>query len=193
MLRDFATPCPAADCRRLVTTEIETPRLLLRRPVAADIPAIARLANDRAIATMTRLPHPYRRDHAASFVSTLPAPEHGLESAWLIEHLGEAVGMIGFSRHARPGFDLRYWMGRPHDGQGFATEAAQSVVAALFARTRAEVITAEARVANTASRSVLQKCGFVWSDCVLQRAELLGCSVPVDRFRLTRRDWAART
>jgi RimJ/RimL family protein N-acetyltransferase len=193
MLRDFANPRPAADCRRLVTTDIETPRLLLRRPVAADIPAIARLANDPAIANMTRLPFPYRHHHAASFVRNLPAPERGLESAWLIEHLGEAVGMIGFSRYARPGFDLRYWIGRPHEGQGFATEAAQSVAAALFARTRAEVITAEARVANIASRNVLQKCGFIWSDCVLQRAELLGCSVPVDRFRLARRDWPARS
>jgi RimJ/RimL family protein N-acetyltransferase len=50
---------------------------------------------------------------------------------------------------------------------------------------------AGARVANPASRNVLEKCGFQWSGVELHRFESLGSSTPVDCFRLTRRIWAS--
>ena len=50
MLQDIPTPTlhEASPC------VLETERLMLRRPTLADVKAIARLANDRRIAEMTR-------------------------------------------------------------------------------------------------------------------------------------------
>ena len=64
MLQDIPTPT----LREASPCVLETERLMLRRPTLADVKAIARLANDRRIAEMTRrLPHPYLED-ACDFV-----------------------------------------------------------------------------------------------------------------------------
>ena len=54
-----------------------------------------------------------------------------------------------------------------------------------------EHLFAGARVANPASRNILEKCGFQWSGVELHRFEALGCSSPVDRFRLSRSVWSS--
>jgi hypothetical protein len=38
---------------------------------------------------------------------------------------------------------------------------------------------------------VLEKCGFQWTNVELRRVLSLGCSVPVDRFRLDRGVWSS--
>ena len=52
-------------------------------------------------------------------------------------------------------------------------------------------VVAGARVANPASRNVLEKCGFQWTGVELHRFEALGGSTPVDRFRLSRSVWSS--
>ena len=47
------------------------------------------------------------------------------------------------------------------------------------------------RVANPASRNILEKCGFQWSGVELHRFEALGSSTPVDCFRLSRGVWSS--
>jgi RimJ/RimL family protein N-acetyltransferase len=172
---------------------IETERLTLRVPTLADVPAIARLANDRRISQMTRrLPFPYRETHAAAFIATLPQlTARGMAQIHLIEHLGEVAGMIGIEGDpAAP--ELGYWLGTAHWGRGFATEAARAAIGACFDAAAATHIVATARVANPASRNVLEKCGFAWHGCALHRFDVLGSSAPVDCFRLTREVWAAQ-
>lgn len=172
-------------------TVIETERLTLRVPTLADVPAIARLANDSRISQMTRrLPHPYRDEHAAMFVAQLQAAPQAAQ-VHLVEYLGEAVGMVGIEGDpAAP--ELGYWFGVAHWGRGFATEAARAAIGARFEAADVTHIVATARVANPSSRNVLEKCGFVWHGCVLQRFDVLGSSAPVDCFRLSREAWAAQ-
>ena len=54
-----------------------------------------------------------------------------------------------------------------------------------------EQLISGARVANPASRNILEKCGFQWSGVELHRFEALGSSTPVDCFRLSRGVWAS--
>ncbi len=169
---------------------IETDRLTLRPPTFADGPAIARLANDRRIGEMMRrLPHPYGEADARNFVGALPLlTERGLAQVHLVEHLGEPVGMVGIEGDpVAPA--LGYWFGVAHWGRGFATEAARAAVGARFEAAGTSQIVATARVANPASRHVLEKCGFTWLGCALHRFDVLGSSAPVDCFRLTRAAW----
>ena len=87
------------------------------------------------------------------------------------ESAGEPEGpVVGLTVH-----------GQPSTGQ------AQQVGEIDFEEFDAEHLISGARVANPASRNILEKCGFQWSGVELHRFEALGSSTPVDRFRLTPR------
>ena len=186
MLQDFPTPT----LRAPTSCVLETERLTLRRPTLADVKAIAHLANDRRIAENTRrLPHPYGQEHAAAFVH---ATADGVrETAFLIEHGHAAIGMVGINWGSGDAPELGYWLGVSHWGQGFGTEAARAVIDFFFEESCAELLHAGARVANPASRNILEKCGFQWNGVELHRFEALGSSTPVDSFRLSRGVWSS--
>ena len=70
-------------------------------------------------------------------------------------------------------------------------EAARAVIDFAFEEFDIAQVVAGARVANPASRNVLEKCGFQWTGVELHRFEALGGSTPVDRFRLSRGVWSS--
>jgi RimJ/RimL family protein N-acetyltransferase len=186
MLEDVPTPT----LRKARPCVLETERLMLRRPTLADVKAITSLANDRRIAENTRrLPHPYVHDHAVRFVNA--QADVGRETVFLIERDYQPIGMVGIDWREPEAPELGYWLGVDHWGQGFATEAARAVIDFTFEAFDIEHLISGARVANPASRNVLEKCGFQWSGVELHRFEALGSSTPVDRFRLTRGVWSS--
>ena len=186
MLQDIPPPT----LREASPCVLETERLTLRRPTLADVKAIARLANDRRIAENTRrLPHPYLQEHAVEFVRSVAAK--GSELVFLIEHNYSPLGMVGINWREADAPELGYWLGVEHWGQGFATEAARAAIDYFFEEFDRDYLLAGARIANPASRNILEKCGFQWSGVELHRFEALGCSSPVDRFRLSRSVWSS--
>jgi RimJ/RimL family protein N-acetyltransferase len=188
MLQDIPIQVPSS--RGTGSCVLETERLTLRRPTLADVLAIAHLANDRRIAENTRrLPHPYSQEHAEEIVRATAA--NSSESVFLIEQNHSPLGMVGIDRSAPDAPELGYWLGVEHWGQGFGTEAARAVIDFFFEESDAEHLIAGARVANPASRNILEKCGFQWSGVELHRFEALGSSTPVDCFRLTRGVWSS--
>jgi len=186
MLQEFLTPT----LREASPCVLETERLSLRRPTLADVKAIARLANDRRIAENTRrLPHPYSLEHAVEFVRCTVAEPR--EIAFLIENNFAPVGMVGINMTDEQAPELGYWLGVDHWGRGFGTEAARAAIDYFFEEFCGEQLFAGARVTNPASRNILEKCGFQWSGVELHRFEALGCSTPVDKFRLSRGVWSS--
>jgi RimJ/RimL family protein N-acetyltransferase len=184
MLYDFGTDT----LHEADSVVLKTARLTLRPPVATDVKAIARLANDRRIAeNLRRLPHPYSRADAEAFLDSLAA-EHR-ETVFLIEAEGTPVGMIGLDFSGDEGPEIGYWLGVAHWGKGFATEAARAVIDYAFEEHAIDELVAGARVTNPSSRRVLEKCGFQWTGVQLYRFVALGSSTPVDRFRLNRGIW----
>jgi RimJ/RimL family protein N-acetyltransferase len=101
------------------------------------------------------------------------------------------IGMVGINFGTREMPEIGYWLGVEHWGQGFGTEAARAVIDFFFEEHAHEQLYAGARVANPASRNVLEKCGFQWSGVELHRFEALGSSTPVDRFHLSRGVWSS--
>jgi RimJ/RimL family protein N-acetyltransferase len=186
MLQDI----PTQTLREASSCVLETERLMLRRPTLADVKAIARLADDRRIAENTRrLPHPYSQNHAIEFVRAIA--ENKRETVFLIENNFVPIGMVGIDGRQPDAPELGYWLGVEHWGQGFATEAARAVIDFTFEEFDVEYLISGARVANPASRNVLEKCGFQWSGVELHRFEALGSSTPVDCFRLSRSVWSS--
>src|SRR5579863_3326465 len=185
MLRDS----PPRTLREAGRCTLETERLTLRRPTLADVGGIARIADDRRIAENTRLPHPYSKDHAVDFVRHVASRQR--ETVFLIEHNHTSIGMVGADWREEETPELGYWLGVDYWGQGFATEAARAAIDFTFEDFDVELMRSGARVANPASRNVLEKCGFQWSGVELHRFESLGSSTPVDCFRLSRSVWAS--
>lgn len=186
MLQDI----PTQTLREASPCVLETERLMLRRPTLADVKAIARLANDRRVAENTRrLPHPYSQDHAIEFVRGTANDNRG--TVFLIESNFVPIGVVGVDWHESDAPELGYWLGTAHWGQGFGTEAARAVIDFTFEEFDVEQLVSGARVANPASRNILEKCGFQWSGVELHRFEALGSSTPVDRFRLSRSVWSS--
>jgi RimJ/RimL family protein N-acetyltransferase len=185
MLQDFLTPL-----REASPCVLETERLTLRRPTLADVKAIARLANDRRIAENTRrLPHPYSQDDAIEFVRATANENRG--TVFLIESDFAPIGVVGVDWREPDAPELGYWLGVGHWGQGFGTEAARAMIDFTFEEFDIEHLISGARIANPASRNILEKCGFQWSGVELHRFEALGSSTPVDRFRLSRSVWSS--
>lgn len=171
---------------------IETPRLVLRQPVRADAERLAELANERMVAeNLGTLPHPYDIDDALSFIdNTEVGPQRW--SLGIYEKTANGsrlVGTIGLMPRDGERFGLGYWVGLPHWGAGFATEAAQAVVDYAFAMLGAEAISATARVTNGASRRVLEKSGFQYAGQGMGPSLFFRGMVPIDRFRLERSIW----
>lgn len=174
------------------TPALETDRLILRAPSLDDAPAVVPLANNRKIAEMTRLiPHPYGLEDAVHWISS-PIAEIGHTKFGVFAQDGGAfLGACGYTARQGENPTIGYWIGEPHWGHGYATEAVRALVDHLFSTTSLGEIDASCRVTNLGSRRVLEKCGFQWTGAALLRVRALAASVPTDQFRLERRTWVA--
>jgi RimJ/RimL family protein N-acetyltransferase len=185
-------PLPLLEC---CVPALKTERLVLRAPRLADVKAITRLANDRRVAENTaRIPHPYGVDDAEQFITAINRQDG--EATFAIVPKGESTGkgeLIGIcSVERREGSaEIGYWIGVPHWGHGYATEAVRALIDHAFGELGYDALQAGARVSNPASRRVLEKCGFQWTGVGLYRIRAIKSSAPLDRFRLDRGLWAS--
>jgi RimJ/RimL family protein N-acetyltransferase len=171
---------------------LETKRLALRAPRLEDAKTVAALVNDRRIAeNVARIPHPYKKADAESFIAGANKP--GGEAVFLITlHDDTIIGACGLmmqDKEQAP--ELGYWLGVKYWGQGYATEALHAVIDYAFTDLGYPALTAAARVTNPLSRRVLEKCGFQWTGVGLCRIRAINSSAPIDRFRLERAIWSA--
>jgi RimJ/RimL family protein N-acetyltransferase len=184
--------CPSQSFREACIPVLETKRLTLRAPLLEDAKTVAALVNDRRIAeNVARIPHPYRKSDAESFIAGANKP--GGEAVFLItlrdETIIGACGLTLQEKELAP--ELGYWLGVEHWGKGYATEALHAVIDYAFTDLGYPALSAAARVTNPLSRRVLEKCGFQWTGVGLCRIRAINSSAPVDRFRLERGIWSA--
>lgn len=133
-------------------------RLLLRPAWPEDWQALhAGIADEGVVRNLARAPWPYRLLDARQFVAL---PEDPLHPRFLITRARDAalLGCVGLDEMDGTA-DLGYWIARPYWGQGYATEAARSVigVAQMLGH---RCISASHFLDNPASGKVLTKLGF---------------------------------
>lgn len=161
---------------------ITTSQLIIRPYHPSDAPASSRNANDERIAQyMSNLfPHPYELHHAEFFINTMALVNTrspttngqagpGVTPVYLNYAIvrrsdGGFVGGIGLKPLAdveHRTWELGYWTGPDHWGQGLMSEAVPAFVRWAF-DTFPEVLRIEAAVfeGNLGSQRVLVKSGF---------------------------------
>jgi len=166
----------------------------MRAPHEDDIDALAHLANNANIATMVaRMPHPYTVADAADFVRRTRAGAIG-KCVYAITKAdnGAFLGCCGIEPHEDGRtVELGYWLGEPFWNQGYATEAAHTLVDMVFRTRDIEQIDARCRVMNIPSRRVIQKCGFQFQATGMVQSLAVGGMVPVEWYRLDRKTWVS--
>ena len=144
---------------------LETERLRLSVPQAADIPTIVELANNLNIAKYTQnLPYPYAEKDA---IYWLNLAQQGMQNgSKLVLAIREKatntfMGGIGLhinDRHHRA--ELGYWIGEPFWGKGYVTEAARAMMQYGFEELKLNRIQAHYMKQNIGSGRVMEKAGM---------------------------------
>jgi len=173
---------------------LETRRLWLRWPRAADAHALQELATPAAVAEMTATwPHPLPEGEAARRIASIRDINAGGRAIALALTFKTAphrlVGMLGCNALASEAAGVGYFLRSDLHGQGLMSEALTGLIDFLFTYTRLPAVHASSRIINPASARVLAKCGFVSLGRETVTTEARGGPFEVDCWRLTRRAW----
>ena len=112
---------------------MRSPRLTYRPIDARDAGRIAVLAGDWDVARMTsRIPHPYSLIDADLWIASIGDDEFVRG----VERDGELIGAVGYISGEPEQAEIGYWIGKPWWGNGYATEAAGTLMKLLLRRSR---------------------------------------------------------
>jgi RimJ/RimL family protein N-acetyltransferase len=157
----------------------ETPRLLLRPPIEADLDAYVEIHSDPEVRRHLTIVGG-RGGHAAAWRTLALVIGHwhmrGYGQWTVIEKAtSRIVGRAGlWNPEGWPGLEVGWVIGRQYWGQGFATEAALAAVEFAFSATDAAQLISMIQPDNHRSIRVAEKIGFTGDGTVmLEGAEML--------------------
>jgi 8-oxo-dGTP diphosphatase len=176
-------------------TALSTERLTLRPWQDSDATSLHRLLNDwEVIRTLTRVPFPYSRKDAQSWIAT-SRERLGQGSAYNLAITGLdgekeiLVGGIGLNVDpANRAGDLGYWIGRAFWGHGVASEAADRLARWALANLDIDRLESVVLTDNAASMAVLRRVGFRHVGEGRQMSVATGAERRVLRFEAQRSD-----
>lgn len=166
-----------------MTQTLQTDRLVLRGFRTDDVEPITNLIGNLKVARwLTHVPHPYTLEDAEWFIAK-DRETPGVTYA--IECDGAFIGAVSH------GEMLGYWIAEPWWGKGYATEAADALIAHRFEQGASEIISGY-HLGNDGSRNVLTKLGFVPTRQDSVYSKSLKRDVTLQRVVLKTEDWEAR-
>lgn len=193
--------------RHAGTEPIETERLVLRRLMPEDAPAMYKnWASDPAVTRWLRWePHKDVFETCALLAAWAELYQNPDYYQWAITEKGrdEVIGSISLMRAQAPDFHPDEWtgvdlsdgiwepgycLGRAWWGKGIMTEALRAVVDYWFTRTDGSWLTCCHAKGNPASGAVMRKAGFVY-DHEAQYHKFDGTPVDCLVYRLTRAEY----
>ena len=144
--------------------QIDCPSCVLRPLIASDADALARYANDPAVAQnlRDRFPHPYQRADAEAYITHVATRPR--QTSFGIVVGTEAIGTISLllgDDIARCSAEIGYWIGQPFWGRGIATDALRAATSFAFATFGLARVFAVPFASSSGSARVLEKAGMV--------------------------------
>jgi RimJ/RimL family protein N-acetyltransferase len=138
--------------------------ITLRAKTRTDVDALAAACADPEIPRWTRVPDPYRREDALSWIAATELElDAGLGIDWLVVDAGDrllaSIALMGIDRERGEG-EIGYWVAREARGRGVATRAVRLVcewAASALGLSTLELVIHED---NAPSHAVARAAGF---------------------------------
>lgn len=147
-----------------MSASIRTDRLVLREWREADRDPWAALNADPEV--MRYFPSTYDRERSNTTFAAISAQlaDRGW-GLWALDHEGEFIGFTGlavprFTAPFTPAVEVGWRLAREAWGHGFATEAAQSVLAYAFEELELDEVVSFTSAVNDRSRRVMERIGM---------------------------------
>jgi len=154
--------------------------IVLRLPSEGDIDAIIAACQDPDIPRFTRVPSPYTREDAATFVAGTEADwRAGTSRSFVIcdRQTGALLGAVGLHARERPELsEIGYWIAAEARRRGVATRAVRLVstwAIGDLGYVRLELMT---HVDNVASQRVAERAGFT-REGIRRSYTTIGCGL----------------
>jgi len=179
--------------------KLETRRLILRKPEAADARGVQTLIANWEIAKwLSRLPWPYPDGAAAEWIERMHrevAMGHGYAFGIFVKNrpFDGIVGVLGLHLREHGEWEFGYWLGEPYWGLGYMSEAAPAVIRWAFEGLGLDRVEAGHFVGNEGSARVLLRSGFEYTGEGRRWCEARGHEVDCPEMELTRAKWQAYT
>jgi RimJ/RimL family protein N-acetyltransferase len=150
----------------MISHELRTDRLLLRRWLPGDLEPFAAMNADPRVSEY--LPTVLSREQSDAFAARAEThfDKHGF-GLWAVEirDQGSFAGFVGlstprFDAHFQPSVEIGWRFGAAHWGRGYATEGARAALAFGFETAGLSEIVSFTVPANARSRHVMEKIGM---------------------------------
>ncbi len=160
---------------------LESDRLKLEPPSLALQPTVlAAIRESKAELEQFLLWVPYALTEAESIADTQRAIknfnnfEHELRYFIIEKCSNELIGAIGLliKDKSKGHFELGYWLKTSATGQGFITEAVQTLEKYAFEQLNAQCIEIKAAESNLKSQAVALRCGYQYQTTLLNESKL---------------------
>lgn len=135
--------------------------LQLWQPGVDDVAAIHRACQDPLVQRFTRVPTPYRREHAEGFVRMVAeAAEAGASVVrlWSAGPRDDLGGCVGVELDGHGNGEVGYWTAPAARGRGDTTRAVAALLRTVLAEHR--VASLELQATNPRSEAIARRLGF---------------------------------
>ncbi len=173
--------------------QLKTDRLILRPLEEKDAADLFPVMNDPDVTANLLLPHPYPAEKVSAWIRSCHAAYEVCERydlAVVRKDTGQVIGVCSLCKVSweHLSAELVYWIGKPHWGQGFITEAARKVLEYGFLELGLERVCVGCFACNTASRRVIEKLGFIYEGTARGEYKKLGVRYDTLHFGMLRED-----
>jgi ribosomal-protein-alanine N-acetyltransferase len=173
---------------------LESDRLALRRLELTDAPMIYAYMREREIAYNTLyIPYPYPPGAAEEWINRRQetwGTDEGFTFALARKPDDLFMGSIAIRpelTHQRA--EIGYWLGKPHWGQGYMSEAARRVIQYGFEEHNLNRVHATYFSRNPASRRVMEKAGMTYEGMLRQHVVKWDEYIDLGVCGIVREDW----
>ncbi|WP_377890169.1 GNAT family N-acetyltransferase [Alkalihalobacillus sp. R86527] len=172
---------------------LDAERIVLRTFKEDDAARIQELANNKEVASIIGLPHPYELAHAKEWIDIQPGLiQEGTEYPLAVysKNHDAIIGTvcIRIDKKNNQG-ELGYWIGRPFWGKGYATEAVKRMIDFGFVELRLNKVWATAITRNEGSIKVLKNAGMEQEGILRENRFVLGTYEDAAMYGVLKREY----
>ena len=172
---------------------LETERLILRPWEESDAEDVYLCAKDPQVGPNTGWPPHQSLEESTNILKTVLMTEENY--AIVLKENGRVIGCIGLkpvngSLEIEP--EIGFWLGVPHWGKGYMTEAVRALLRHCFEDIGCEGVWCGYFPGNERSRRVQEKCGFKPHHTETRFMDAMGEDREIHFNYLSKSDWEAQ-